>query len=201
MYINYDLGLEWWLPPRTASRMTKEIITPLGFELIEHHHFFSDASSQRKIILNVRNPYSIIVSRYKQFYKRNIGTDYGYDWESFKSFVITYEQWINDAKAYKFYTYPQLLESQNRKPDFVIRYENFKNDLMSLSFIRNNTHLIQSQLDKLDEGKWVENSSFDTTIPYHTHYDQETADIVYKIYEHVFIFDGYERDSWKYITI
>jgi hypothetical protein len=41
----------------------------------------------------------------------------------------------------------------------------------------------------------------DTSLPYNQYYTQESADLVYENYKNLFIFDGYEKDSWKTITI
>jgi len=203
MFVNNELGIEWWLPPRTASRMTRLIITKVGFELVDGHHILGDGKSGRKIILNVRNPYSIVVSRYRQFYKKNISINYTYDWETFKDFVRMFKSWVTDTGSFQFYTYPEILSSANTEPYFRVRYENYFNDLMSFDFIRDNQHLFPDELERLHKGKdgWVENSLFDTSIPYHEHYDQETADIVWEMYNNIFLYDGYDRESWKTITI
>lgn len=203
MYINKDLNIEWWLPPRTASRMTRIIIIRVGFELADAHHWLGDGKSEKKIIINVRNPYSIMVSRYKQFYKKNVDIPNNHDWESFSQFIKTFKDWPVAIQSLKFYSYPKILKSSNIEPYFKVRYENYFNDLMSLDFIRNNQHLFPNEVDRLNKGKdsWIENSLFDSSIPYHKHYDQETADIVWEMFEDVFIYDGYDRDSWKTITI
>jgi hypothetical protein len=201
MYVNKELDIEWWLPPRTASRMTKIIIQKLGFECFEHHHYFDDNISGRKIIINVRNPYSIVVSRYKQFYKKNITGSYTYEWENFNDFVKTFISWVRDGRSYQFYTYPEIFNSTNASPFFKVRYESYIDDLMSLDFIRNNQHLITDELNQLHQGKWSENSLLDTTIPYNAYYDQESADMVYDLYNNIFIYDEYDRESWKTITI
>jgi hypothetical protein len=202
MYYNKELDIEWWLPPRTGSRMTAQIIRKLGFEVVGHHHLFNSINSAEcKIILNVRNPYSIIVSRYKQFFKKNISTRYTYDLDSFYDFVKTYISWENSSPTP--YNYPKIFNTSPVKPYFKVRYENFINDLMSIDVINQNQDLIQPELEKLKVGKlaWRENSSMDTSIPYNQHYSQESADLVYEHYKNLFIFDGYERDSWKTITI
>ena len=91
MYVNKDLNIEWWLPPRTASRMTRIIIIRVGFELADAYHWLGDGKSEKKIIIDVRNPYSIMVSRYKQFYKKNVDIPNNHDWESFSQFIKTFK--------------------------------------------------------------------------------------------------------------
>jgi hypothetical protein len=204
MYYNKELGIEWWLPPRTGSRMTAEIIRKLGFEVVGHHHLFVHTPNyENKIILNIRNPYSIMVSRYKQFYEKDITVNYTYNWDNFTDFVKTFIEWTKVGRNYSFYSYPEILDKTNRQPHFKVRYENFINDLMSIDVINQNQHLIESELEKLNVGKSArsENSMLDTTIPYHQHYTQEAADLVYEHYKYLFIFDEYERDSWKTITV
>ena len=204
MYISDEFKVQWWLPPRTASRMTAEILRKLNFEVYGNHHLFNENPSvDSKIILNVRNPYSIIVSRYKQFYKKNISTSYTYEWGNFNDFIKTFIRWFNEHRNYGFYNYPEIFNKSNTKPYFRVRYEHFIDDLLSVDVINNNKHLIQDELEKLNLGKltWSENSLLDTSIPYHQHYNQESADLVYDLFENIFIFDGYERDSWKTITI
>lgn len=197
MYVSKELDIEWWLPPRTASRMTKIIIEKLGFECVENHHYFNSNISGRKIILNTRNPYSIVVSRYKQFHKKI----YNYNWENFNHFVKTFVIWVQEDRNNQFYTYPEIFNSTNTKPFFKVRYEQYVDDLMSLDFIRNNQHLLSMELEKLYQGKWTEGIEVDTSLPYHAFYDQETADIVWEMYNNIFIYDGYDRESWKTITI
>ena len=144
-----------------------------------------------------------MVSRYKQFYKKSVVIPNNIDWESFNHFVKAFKDLPVTIQTLKFYSYPKILKSSNVEPFFKVRYENYFNDLMSLDFIRNNQHLFPNEVDRLHKGKdgWVENSLFDSSIPYHKYYDQETADIVWEMFEDVFIYDGYDRESWKTITI
>lgn len=197
MYVNKDLNIEWWLPPRTASRMTRMIIEKLGFEQVGYHHSFNSINENRKIYINVRNPYSIIVSRYKQFNNRHIS----YTWTNFNEFVKTFATWVETGHIKIFKDYPETFESTNTKPFFKVRYENYLQDLMSIDFIKDNQHIIQPELDTVNQGKWNDNVFVDTTKPYYEFYDQETADIVYKLYENNFVYDGYDKESWKTITI
>lgn len=204
MYVNKELNVEWWLPPRTASRMTAEIIRLLGFEVDGHHHLIYDEVSNRKIILNVRNPYSIMVSRYRQFYNEHNLKREDFKLDTFFGFINSFIHWVNNSSStYRFYRHPEILTKANRKPDIVIRYETFVDDILSIDFIKDNVEKIPHQIEKLHNGKshWPDNSDLKITGPYYEFYDQECADLVYNHYEHLFIFDGYEKDSWKTITI
>jgi hypothetical protein len=202
MYINKKLDIEWWLPPRTASRMTAKIIKKIGFELVNHHHSYNLIDQKKtNIILNVRNPYSIIVSRYKQFYLKNKLIPQKYRWSSFVEFVKFYINMENSRP--NAYEYPDLFNTANVKPYYRVRYEKFVNDLMSLDFICNNQYLDTDDLFDLKKGKtmWSENSTLDTSVPYNQYYTEESANMVYNHYEKLFVFDEYEKDSWKTITI
>ena len=79
MYYSEKYKSQWWLPPRTASRMVKKFLDRLDFKSLGHHSLtIVDPSWDLNLL--VRNPYSIAVS---YWYNRN---ERRYNSEMFTSF-------------------------------------------------------------------------------------------------------------------
>ena len=54
MYISDKYQIQWWVPPRTASRMTRKFLEKLNFTgQWGHHTVYGD--SRYDVYLNIRN--------------------------------------------------------------------------------------------------------------------------------------------------
>ena len=192
MYISDQYQIQWWLPPRTASRMTKSIITKLGFEVHQSHHsVFSDCKYD--VYLNIRNPYSIAASIFFMKEPR--------EYMSFKDFVIKGRADFLDSKNLHQVDYTEATKIQNSNIKKLIRYENYRDDILSIDFIQENIHLIQEEMKEFNLGTspWRGTNKWHNRVPYNQIYTQEIADLVYEYKKNYFEFGGYERNSWKTI--
>jgi hypothetical protein len=132
-----------------------------------------------KIISSARNPYSRTLSLYKNFI-------YGYEDITFREYILGLtcgkpeENFKDGNSKYLTFTNP-LFEKQ---PEYVIKLENFYEDIKKLPFIFN--HLTEQQLEMMCEhGKEIEE--------WESHYDQEMKDLVYEHLKHQFDMWGYEK--------
>ena len=194
MYISDQYQIQWWLPPRTASRMTKSIITKLGFKTHRgHHSVFSDC--EYDVYLNIRNPYGIVASI---FHMKDPDT-----FISFEDYVIRNQGWFGNPENDYTMDFVDAIIKQNSSVKKLIRYENYRDDILSIDFIQENIHLLQEEMKDMNLGNqlWRQQTHlWHKRIPYNQLYTQETADIVYELKKKFFEFGGYEKDSWKTLT-
>ena len=132
-----------------------------------------------KIISSARNPYSRTLALYKNFV-------YGFEDITFREYILGLtcgkpeENFKDGNSKYSTFTNP-LFEKQ---PEYIIKLENFYEDIKKLPFIFN--HLTEQQLETMCEhGKEIEE--------WESHYDQEMKDLVYEHLKHQFDTWGYER--------
>jgi hypothetical protein len=195
MYYSPKYEVQWSTPPRTASRMTKEILQKLGFNELYGHHTIVNIRNEWELIVNVRNPYAVAVSMWILTYmaairgKRPIPT--------FLEHTLSLDR---PTSSYHMEWGPShFLQIFNRNPDRVIRYENFAEDIMNVPFIKDNSKLLQNEIDKLHQGDvpWIDNYPEEVKRPYHEFYDQELANIVYRQRKLEFDNFGYDPNSWR----
>ena len=181
MYISDQYQIQWWLPPRTASRMTKAIITKLGFEVQGGHHaVFSDCKYD--VYLNIRNPYSVVASIFFRLETR--------EYISFRDFVIKGRADFIDAKNLHLTDYTKAAMIQNSNIKKLIRYENYRDDILSIDFVQENIHLLQEEMKMFNSGTspWRSNNKWHDRVPYNQIYTQEIADLVYEYKKSYFEF-------------
>jgi hypothetical protein len=187
--INEKYGFVWIAPERTGSRSTARILSFCGFKSrgnpvcgtnnydYTHNYNIPQKYDGYKIICNARNPYSRTVSLFKNYsYEEKV-----FNKETFKKYLdeLTYETKKSKHKFEVFIT-PVL----NIKPDYVIRLENFREDIMKLPFLFN--HLTEEQVEQMcDHGKEIDE--------WESFYDQDMKDFVYKHLKHQFDMWGYEK--------
>jgi hypothetical protein len=71
-----------------------------------------------------------------------------------------------------------------KKPEYVLRLENLKEDFLKIPFVRN--HFTETQLDYMcTHGKEL--------TPWEIHYNDEMKEIVYEMTKHQFEAWGYEK--------
>jgi hypothetical protein len=195
MLYHKDFKINYWLPPRTASRMTKEMLVVVGFEgFTPNYHDLVLYDSSWDLIVNVRNPYSAYVSAFLMGSKAKTQT--------FKEFLDLGDQDHLQEKFRDHWDVGSALKRYNLVPTKLVRYENLQEDILSLDFIKCNPLNLESLIVKLKQGKepWREHYSEIGDQPYHTFYNQELADIVWERKKYSFELLGYDRDSWKTIV-
>jgi len=189
--VNENYGFIWIAPERTGTRGTvpifafcgftcrgKQLITAGGF-CYTHNWEIPEKYKDYKIISSARNPYSRTLSLYKNFVN-------GYDNITFRDYVLGLtcgkpeENLEAGNSKYSTFTNP-LFEKQ---PEYVVKLENFYEDIKKLPFIFN--HLTEQQLKMMCEhSKEIEE--------WESHYDQEMKDLVYEHLKHQFDMWGYEK--------
>ena len=172
----------WLAPSRTGSRCIAEILTHYDFKYEgkpvsifgkeNYTHISPNLEDYRnyKIICSARNPYSRLLSHFRhyvpQFEIKNKG--------NFRKYVEN-QMWKTNGLHH-----PVM----NKEPDYLIRLEHLKEDLVDIPFIWDK--LTEKQLDLyLEHGKNIE--------PWEDFYDQDIKENVYKTFENHFIFWKYEK--------
>lgn len=172
----------WVAPSRTGSRTVSEILTYYDFKFngfpvflyngYRYTHISPNVEqfSDYKIICSARNPYSRVYSHFK---------NYGHHQpektkENFRNYVFGNE-WVEN----------NLLEPiLKKRPDYIIRIEHIKEDLMKIPFIFDK--LTHRQLDLL-----LLHDVVDET--WRTYYDDEMKEKVYQSFRNHFDYWGYEK--------
>jgi hypothetical protein len=172
----------WIAPERTGSRTVAQILNYFGFRhnlgpidllggIQNYSHHFSDPElfNDWLHICNARNPYARTYSVFKMIDKQK--------GESFKDFIL---QRKFNHPSYGMLTKPTFL----KKPEYVLRLENLKEDFLKIPFVRNN--LTETQLDYMcTHGKEL--------TSWEIHYNDEMKEIVYEMTKHQFEAWGYEK--------
>jgi hypothetical protein len=190
MYISDGYQIQWWVPPRTASRMTNKFLQRLNFRgQWGHHTVYGDSTYD--VYLNIRNPYSIVASL---FFLSRVANG------------LTFEEFVRKSKGEylgfhntHLLDYIQALKDRKLKLVKLIRVENLIDDLLSIDFIRENEELLVKEIEELNKGvgPWRKGYNPEMLKPYSEFYTQELADIVYQNRKKYFKFGGYDKDSWK----
>ena len=189
--VNEKYRLVWIAPERSGTRSLVRIFTFCGFVCkgrplnlgygynYTHNWEIPEKYKDYKIISSARNPYSRTLALYKNFV-------YGFEDITFREYILGLtcgkpeENLIDGNSKYSTFTNP-LFEKQ---PEYIIKLENFYEDIKKLPFIFN--HLTEQQLEMMCEhGKEIEE--------WESHYDQEMKDLVYEHLKHQFDTWGYER--------
>ena len=189
--VNEKYGLVWIAPERSGTRSLVKIFTFCGFVCqgrplnlgygyhYTHNWEIPEKYKDYKIISSARNPYSRTLSLYKNFV-------YGFEDITFREYILGLtcgkpeENFKDGNSKYSTFTNP-LFEKQ---PEYIIKLENFYEDIKKLPFIFN--HLTEQQLETMCEhGKEIEE--------WESHYDQEMKDLVYEHLKHQFDTWGYDR--------
>ena len=189
--VNEKYRLVWIAPERSGTRSLVRIFTFCGFVCkgrplnlgygfhYTHNWEIPEKYKDYKIISSARNPYSRTLALYKNFV-------YGFEDITFREYILGLtcgkpeENLIDGNSKYSTFTNP-LFEKQ---PEYIIKLENFYEDIKKLPFIFN--HLTEQQLETMCEhGKEIEE--------WESHYDQEMKDLVYEHLKHQFDTWGYDR--------
>lgn len=197
MYYSQKYKIQWGLPARTASRMTREFLTKLEFGEMYGHHTLVNIRCDWDFYLNIRNPYSSAVSMWIFNLLFDIKNN-----RKLKSF----HEHLSELDNYN-YGYPEaliacrMLEIFNRKPERLIRYENFLDDILSVPIIQDNQVLLEKEINRVKQGKKLWNQDYPVELkkPYYQFYNEEIANMVYR--QRKYEFDTFEYDPNSWMTI
>lgn len=174
----------WLAPQRTGGRKIAEILSYYGFENdggptfnfgeynFSHECDFDNFPDGYKVICNTRNPYSRVLSFFKNFYKTNEPKTK----DEFEKFL--------DMVTGGFMNTMLVNPTLSYKPDYLIRLEHMNEDLKKLPFIYD--LLSEKQIDLLTE----HHKPIDD---WESFYNENTKELIFKLLEHHFIFFGYEK--------
>lgn len=203
--INIDTKDDYlvWLFPRTGSKLFFTIFKDTDFqcfsynennlELIKnnliHHHCFTmfPNINRYKLILTVRNPYSLLAALYYMTSKvpklENLKEVFG----EFLEITL--------------YTNPnikELLYNLNHvEVNSFLRIENLLNDYNSLPIIGKSPIYKQKNLESLINSKVNKSDSPLANLNFRDFYNQKNADMVYYLFSNYFNMFGYDKNSWK----
>jgi hypothetical protein len=185
-YINIceKLNFVWVAPERTASRMQATIFSIFGFKInnepvfhinkyaYTHNYDERQIPHGYEIVCGARNPYSRVVSLYENFYKNNPANK-----KNFTEFLrdVDKENFVNQIKNPLFVS---------RRPNYLVRFENFKEDFMNLPFFHE--RMTEKQLTlmlktNIEPREWQ------------SYYTEESKEIVKRLCSHHIEVWGYEK--------
>jgi hypothetical protein len=189
--MNYSDGLKvnWITPRRTATRSCSEVQKFYNFDIIGSHEF--NSYNQRKdytLILNIRNPYSRLVSIFNL-------------WKiHYPDKTIDFNVWIKSAldDLHKNVNYYQIfldkiVNQLPKIPDYYLRTEFLEQDLKKLWFIDNES----IEVIKIIEDNIKKNNYLSSDTSWQSFYNQELADFVYSRTQEQFELFGYNKNYWK----
>ena len=230
MNVSHDYKFIWWAAPRCASRETAGAMglfnfwiyypdapshvgnrfgeledNPIKYEGNPFTHFASIPPEinpdDYKLIINVRNPYSWVVSCWHAEFN-DLRSNPDAEPCSFEEFIKSRTEhfWNNEED-----TTDRQIVNLNKQPDYLIRFENLVEDVLAIPFIKEKENhpkiqrWIQTAEGRKIKNGWREGYREEVKdIPWKNWYNQELADIVYNIKENYFKTFGYDKDSWKW---
>ena len=213
MNVSHKLKLIWWAPPRNATRALSEILCHYDFYNYEinetadirstyhsHNCKIPTGLEHYDVLLQVRNPYSRIVSCWHLDCFTTVLGEELIITETFESYI--------KSKSKSFINHYE--NSLNIKfPKYFICYESLKKDIIKLPFIDlndyninvaferhivNNGYMTEGPNNELGNLKRSKHSAY---ADWQSYYTQELADLVYKEYTDQFNLFNYDKNSWK----
>ena len=191
MYLCEKYNIQWWLPVHVGSTVTRFLLEKIGFIPHRGQHPI-DPGIDYDIIVNVRNPYTLAVSMWKNNLSKLDGM-------SFSDFIRTYKG------EYPFYhnlseiDYVEHSKDRMDKLKKIVHQETLYEDLISLDFIWDNRDLIKEDLNRIETVKTFKRNEYFHHLPLSEIYTDELADIVYTHRKKFFDFGGYDSESWKHL--
>lgn len=184
----------WLNPMRTATRSCMQIQKKLEFEECGVHSFvIPEDKMDYQIIVNVRNPYSRLVSLYKLeciWKKKEFNIDSYGDWVRF----VLQDRYIQNNIMTLYLDH--LIEKLPSTPKTFIKLENLESDLKNIWFIEDNFDDIQ----EVFQNQILRNNykmEYKISLNWKEFYDEELAELVYNKTKTQFEMFNYEKDSWK----
>jgi hypothetical protein len=207
--MNYSdkFKIQWFLPQRNGTRTILEILKKFDFEIRHHSCTTSDERIGYYTILNVRNPYSRVVSLYYLYCFNN--QNFNIPFQQFVEIVkisprdkfIYSKDGVQLKKNHDLYNihYDFFLENLiGRNPEKIVRIENLEEDIVTIPFLKNKKdiyiELIKNNPYSNEFSKMVEKK------PWKTFYNEENSLIIYEKLRNQFLYYGYDKNSWKDVT-
>ena len=199
----------WWSTGGAATRSVTGILqqsfglNPEDPEGAGSHDVgIPEHCSDYKIICNVRNPYSWIVSSFTDEDMAKLKRDGG---------RLNFDKFIKDPDSFNkialnTHIYDRWEELGIRAPDYYIKMENIRGSIENIPILQPNPdidwtlHEENQYMHKDDDSKTMR--SYDergVRNDWKDYYNQELADFVYNDprINKMFNLTGYDRDSWK----
>ena len=203
-YVNISLKNNCFviMPPKTGSIHATNILKNFDFQFYKeknsnfklvfnhlvhsrHTNLFTN-HEKFKLLLTVRNPYSLMFS-YLNFYPK----------ENSVSEVIDYfESSLQEEFYENDFVWNTYKGFQERAPDYVLRLENLYEDYSKIPFINSSEMFLSGELEKQCKIKKNEKPEI-FRRNWKDYYNQSIADLVYYNFLNYFEFFGYDKDSWK----
>ena len=203
MNYNDELKVVWITPMRTGTRSSGTIMSKLNFKHdinkvqhdgVVHGIGIPEGKEDYKLIVNIRNPYSRLVSIFHLYMFRSKNYDKKfYDW-------ITKQHYIYEDEFFNIYIAGRL-KRLPKEPDFYVRMENFQDDIKSLWFVKDNINLLEQTIsDNIDKNRYLSEFESDVFLKkksWKEYYNEEISEVVYKKMKNEFDFFNYDKNSWK----
>jgi len=203
MNYNDDLKVVWITPMRTGTRSSGAIMSKLDFKSennnihqkeIVHGIGIPEGKDDYKLIVNIRNPYSRMVSLYYLYLDNS------------KQFNQSFGRWVKSNLSFSDYNKNLFIFESLKKlpklPDLYVRMENFKNDINSLWFVKENFDFLEQTLkhnieNNLYDSDEFHSKGFKKKESWKEYYNEEISEFVYKKMKNEFDFFNYNKNSWK----
>jgi len=202
MNYNDDLKVVWITPMRTGTRSSGAIMSKLDFKSennnihqkeIVHGIGIPEGKEDYMLIVNIRNPYSRMVSLYYLYLHNS------------KQFNQSFDRWVKSNLSFSDYNKSffilDSLKKLSKLPDLYVRMENFKNDINSLWFVKENFDLLEQTInDNIEKNRYLtefEEYGFTKKNSWKEYYNEEIAEIVFLKLKGEFDFFNYDKNSWK----
>ena len=202
MNYNDELKVVWITPTRTGTRSSGTIMSKLKFKSDNngihqketvHGIGIPEGKEDYKLIVNIRNPYSRMVSLYYLYLHNS------------NQFNQSFDRWVKSSLSFSDYNKNLFILENLKKlpklPDLYVRMENFKNDINSLWFVKENFDFLEQTLKHN-----IENNLYDSRVQFNEfvkkeswkeYYNEEISEFVYKKMKNEFDFFNYDKNSWK----
>jgi hypothetical protein len=203
MNYNDDLKVVWITPMRTGTRSSGTIMSKLKFKSehngifhknVGHEIYIPHGKEDYDLIVNIRNPYSRLVSIFHHYMFRGKNYDKKfYDW-------ITKKHYIYEDEFTNVYIASRL-KKLPKEPDFYVRMENFQDDIKSLWFVKENINLLEQTIsNNIETNGYLSEFESDVFVKkssWKDYYNEEISEIVYEKLKDEFLFFNYDKNSWK----
>jgi hypothetical protein len=227
MNISHKHKVVWWMPERTASKMTSQLLkrydfysflnkithkgkqvesTPYVIGVPYHSHSIEidERYKDYTLISNIRNPYDRIFGVFVNFSinplilrknSKDIIKDNFKKWIDTKLFSYKLTQKVPNHHNIDRSLHPEITnwKFESKVPDYVVRVENFLEDMVKLEFITNGLPWKNGEFSN-----YYHNNNFKTnrSFDFNEMYDYDTAKKVFFYYKNHFYLYGYDPFSF-----